>query len=90
MQLFCDDIEKKENFLDTRSRDNSYKFRYFAFLALQNLQNLQLKQPLNWLNSTLNAENKERDMLRVKMLTKIIVAIFFSDYSVGGKSTYSN
>ena len=43
--------EKKENSLDTR--DNSYKFRYFSFLALQNLQNLQLKQPLNWFNSTL-------------------------------------
>ena len=50
--MFCDDIEKKiENSLDTRY--NSYKFRYFGFLALQNLQNLQLKQPLNWLNSTL-------------------------------------
>ena len=48
LQLFYDDIEKEENFLDTR--DNSYKFRYFRFLALQNLQ---LKQPLNWLNSTL-------------------------------------
>ena len=43
--------KKRENSLDTR--DNSCKFQYFRFLALQNLQNLQLKQPLNWLNSTL-------------------------------------
>ena len=29
-------------------------------------------------------------MLRVKMLTKIIMAILFSVYSVGGKSIYSD
>ena len=39
---------------------------------------------------SLNIENKEHHMLRVKMLTKIIMAIFFSVYSVGGKSTYSD
>ena len=39
---------------------------------------------------SLNTENKEHHMLRVKMLTKIIMAIFFSVYSVGGRSTYSN
>ena len=39
---------------------------------------------------SLNTENKEHHMLRVKMLTKIIMAIFFSVYSVGGKSTYSD
>ena len=44
-------LKKKENSLDTRY--NSYKFRYFRFLALQKLQNLRLKQPLNGLNSTL-------------------------------------
>ena len=38
---------------------------------------------------SLNTENKEHHILRVKMLTKIIMAIFFSVYSVGGKSTYS-
>ena len=43
--------EKKGNSLDTRY--NSCKFRYFGFLALQNLQNLQLEHPPNWLNSTL-------------------------------------
>ena len=41
-------LKKGENSLDTR--DSSYKFRHFLFLALQNLQ---LKQPLNWFNSTL-------------------------------------
>ena len=40
-------LKKKGNFLDTR--DNSYQFRYFRFLALQNLQ---LNHPLNRLNST--------------------------------------
>ena len=39
---------------------------------------------------SLNIENKEHHMLIVKMLTKIIMAIFFSVYSVGGKSTYSD
>ena len=39
---------------------------------------------------SLNIENKEHHMLRVKMLTKIIMSIFFSVYSVGGKSTYSD
>ena len=78
-------LKKGENSLDTR--DNFYKFRHFLFLALQNLQ---LKQPLNWFNSALNTENKEHHMLIVKMLTKIIMAIFFSVYSVGGKSTYSD
>ena len=39
---------------------------------------------------SLNTENKEHHMLRVKMLTKIIMAIFFSVYSVGGKSIYSD
>ena len=39
---------------------------------------------------SLNTENKEHHMLRVKMLTKIIMAIFFSVHSAGRKSTYSN
>ena len=39
---------------------------------------------------SLNTENKEHHMLRVKMLTKIIMAIFFSVLSAGGKWTYSN
>ena len=38
---------------------------------------------------SLNTESKEHHILRVKMLTKIIMAIFYSVYSVGGKSTYS-
>ena len=43
-------LKKKENSLETR--DSYYKFRYFRFLASQNLQNLQLNQPpINWLNS---------------------------------------
>ena len=39
---------------------------------------------------SLNTENKEHDMLRVKMLTKIIMAIFFSVHSASGKWTYFN
>ena len=36
---------------------------------------------------SLNTEKKEHHMLRVKMLTKIIMAIFFSVHSAGRKST---
>ena len=34
---------------------------------------------------SLSTENKEHHMLRAKMLTKIIMAIFFSVHSAGGK-----
>ena len=94
MQLFCDACIKKkgENSLDTSraldTRDNSYKFRHFLFLAFAKFTIKTTTELVQFYS--LNTENKEHHMLRVKMLTKIIMAIFFSVYSVGGKSTYSD
>ena len=60
-------------------------FFFLGFAKFTIKTTTELVQFYSW-----NIENKEHHMLRVKMLTKIIMAIFFSVYSVGGKSTYSD
>ena len=63
----------------------------FSFLGFAKFAKFTIKTTTELVKFySLNIENKEHHMLRVKMLTKIIMAIFFSVYSVGGKSTYSD
>ena len=63
----------------------------FSFLGFAKFAKFTIKTTTELVKFySLNIENKEHHMLRVKMLTKIIMAIFFSVYSVGGKSIYSD
>ena len=79
--MLCDDIEKRQFF---RYKRQFLRASIFSFLGFAKFAKFTIKT-----TTELNTENKEHHILRVKMLTKIIMAIFFSVYSVGGKSTYS-
>ena len=85
LQLFYDDIEKEENFF--RYKRQFLQVSIFSFLGFAKFTIKTTTELVKFYS--LNSENKEHHILRVKMLTKIIMAIFFSVYSVGGKSTYS-
>ena len=50
--MFCDDIEKKNREF-FRYKIQFLQVSIFWFLGFAKVQNLELKQPLNWLNSTL-------------------------------------
>ena len=90
LQLFCDDIEKKNReFL--RCKIQFLQVSIFQFLGFAKFAKFTIKTTTELVKFySLNTENKEHHMLRVKMLTTIIMAIFFSVHSAGGKSTYSN
>ena len=87
--MFCDDIKKKREFF--RYRIQFLQVSIFSFLGFAKFEKFTIKTSTELVKFySLITENKEHHMLRVKMLTKIIMAIFFSVYLVGGKSTYSN
>ena len=90
LRLFCDDIgKKKREFF--RYKIQFLQVSIFWFLGFAKFAKFTIKTTTELVKFySLNTENKEHHMLRVKMLTKIIMAIFFSVYSVGGKSTYSD
>ena len=80
---------KKENFF--RYKRQFLQVSIFWFLGFAKFAKFTIKTTTELVKFySLNTENKEHHMLRVKMLTKIIMAIFFSVYSVGGKSIYSD
>ena len=88
--MFCDDIEKKKREF-FRYKLQFLQVSIFWFLGFAKFAKFTIKTTTELVKFySLNTENKEHHMLRVKMLTKIIMAIFFSVYLVGGKSTYSN
>ena len=87
--MFYDDIEEKREFF--RYKRQNLQVSIFSFLGFTKFAKFTIKTTTELVKLySLNTENKEHHMLRVKMLTKIITAIFFSVYSVGGRSTYSN
>ena len=87
--MFYDDIEEKREFF--RYKRQFLQVSIFSFLGFTKFAKFTIKTTTELVKLySLNTENKEHHMLRVKMLTKIITAIFFSVYSVGGRSTYSN
>ena len=87
--MFYDDIEEKREFF--RYKRQFLQVSIFSFLGFTKFAKFTIKTTTELVKLySLNTENKEHHMLRVKMLTKIIMAIFFSVYSVGGRSTYSN
>ena len=87
--MFYDDIEEKREFF--RYKRQFLQVSIFSFLGFTKCAKFTIKTTTELVKLySLNTENKEHHMLRVKMLTKIIMAIFFSVYSVGGKSTYSD
>ena len=87
--MFCDDIEKKKREF-FRYKLQFLQVSIFWFLGFAKFAKFTVNTTTELVKFySLNTENKEHHMLRVKMLTKIIMAIFFSVYSVGGKSTYS-
>ena len=83
MQLLYDDIEEKREFF--RYKRQFLQVSIFSFLGFTKFAKFTIKTTTELVKLySLNTENKEHHMLRVKMLTKIITAIFFSVYSVGG------
>ena len=82
-------LKKKENFLQYKRQ--FLQVSICSFLGFAECAKFTIKTTTELVKLyALNSENKEHHISRVKMLTKIIMAIFFSVYSVGGKSTYSN
>ena len=84
-------ILKKKNREFFRYKIQFLQVSIFGFLSFAKFAKFAIKTTTELVKFySLNTENKEHHMLRVKMLTKIIMAIFFSVYLVGGKSTHSN
>ena len=82
-------LKKKREFF--RSKRQLLQVSIFSFLGFAKFAKFTIKTTNELIKFySLTTENKEHYMLRVKMLTKIIMAIFFSVYSVGGKSIYSD
>ena len=85
--MFYDDIEKKREFF--RYKRQFLQVSIFWLLGFAKFAKFTIKTTTGLVKFySLNTENKEQHILRVKMLTKINLLIF-SLYSVGGKSTYS-
>ena len=75
MQLFYDDIEKKREFF--RYKRQFLQVSIFWFLGFAKFAKFTIKTTTELVKFySLNTENKEHQMLRVQMLTKIIMAIF--------------
>ena len=83
--MFCDDIEKKKREF-FRYKLQFLQVSIFWFLGFAKFAKFTINTTTELVKFySLNTENKEHHMLRVKMLTKIIMAIFFSVHSAGGK-----
>ena len=87
--MFCDDIEEKREFFTVQETILTSFDIFVSWLSKCAKFTVKTTTELVKLYS-LNSEKKEHHTSRVKMLAKIIMAISFSVYSVGGKSTYSN
>ena len=85
--MFCDDIEKKNREF-FRHKIQFLRISIFWFLGFAKFAKFTIKTTTELVKFySLNTEKKEHHMLRVKMLTKIVMAIFFSVDPAGRKST---
>ena len=76
LRLFCDDIKKKGEFF--RYKIQFLQVSIFSFLGFAKFEKFLIKTSTELVKFySLITENKEHHMLRVKMLTTIIMAIFF-------------
>ena len=76
LRLFCDDIKKKREFF--RYKIQFLQVSIFSFLGFAKFEKFTIKTSTELVKFyPLNTENKEHHMLRVKILTTIIMAIFF-------------